>query len=192
MGDSKVGHAHSQVFTNWERGYEHVHSMYAKGITCTQKLMHSINSSVLKKIEFASVFVFFSCLLLGCLFLFILFSCLHPLCCAIFFVYMFLMKPFFSPVIINQTSLSNLDWWFSFIHISFHIFDQSENWFNWIKIFSIEELKQVLQMILSCSNTCKGHELQNLLTVLVHWWYQPVTIEKYLSPAHTDHCAVRK
>ena len=47
-------------------------------------------------------------------------------------------------------------------------------------------------MILSCFNTCKGHELQNLLTVLVHWCYQPVTTEKYLLPAHTDHYALRK
>ena len=40
-------------------------------------------------------------------------------------------------------------------------------------------------MILSCITSCEGHKLWKLSTV--HWCYQPVMIENYFSPAHTDH-----
>ena len=44
-------------------------------------------------------------------------------------------------------------------------------------------------MILSCITSCEGHELWKLTTV--HCCYQPVTIENYFSPAHTDHYDLR-
>ena len=59
-------------------------------------------------------------------------------------------------------------------------------------MFSTEGSKQALRMILSFINSCEGYELWKLSTVFVHWCYQPVKIENYLSPTHADHYPLRK
>ena len=59
-------------------------------------------------------------------------------------------------------------------------------------MFSIEESKQALGMILSCVTSCEVHELLKWSTVFFQWWYQLVTIENYLLPTNTEHYDLRK
>ena len=51
----------------------------------------------------------------------------------------------------------------------------------------MEQSKQTLRMILSCITPARAMDCENCQLC-----YQPVTTENYLSPAHTDHYALRK
>ena len=99
--------------------------------------------------------------------------------------------------VVTRTKRIQTQFWFLCVKIiwicqcvhlfsSLYLVDQLENSFEWIKIFSIEELKQVSRMILSCVTFCEGNDLQKLSIVFVHWYYQLWTIEIYLSPTHTE------
>ena len=54
-----------------------------------------------------------------------------------------------------------------------------------MKIFSTEESKQDLRMILSCIIYVRAMKCENCQLC-----YQPVTIENYLLPTHTDNYAL--
>ena len=95
---------------------------------------------------------------------------------------------------INYTNLSSEKYWKIFsmweilVKFGSHIYEK----FDPIKIFSTEEPKQALRMILPCITSCKGHELWKMSTVFVYWCYEPVTNENYLLSIRTDHCVSRK
>ena len=80
---------------------------------------------------------------------------------------------------INYTNLSSEKYWKIFymweilVKFGSHIYEK----FDPIKIFSTEESKQALRMILPCITSCKGHELWKMSTVFVYWCYEPVTNE---------------
>ena len=144
---------------------------------------------------------FFFCLVLCCLLpSFILLLCSLPCCAALIFV-CFYGNQFCSPAI-KQIFPSQSKGWFPFtllcrqekyhwtgllgLHINHSnmISELYQHFYSYTYIFSTEESKQTLRMILSCITSCEDYELWKC--------YQLATTENYLLPTYTDHYVLRK